>query len=91
MMQGLSWAIRFVRYLFGINGVTLSAEDLAMKKDRDEWLASNMLVPTVFIFINFWTNSIPFSGKHVFIPLLPILVAYAIFEESYENEYMVHI
>jgi len=50
-----------------------------------------MLVPSIFILFQFWTNSIPFFGKQVFVFLMPLLFGYAAFVAFYDNEFMVHL
>jgi len=85
MMHGLNLTVRLVKWTCGLKGLPLSAADLAMKKDRDEWLVSNMLTPTIFVAFSFWTNSLPFLAKHVYLFLAPLLAGYLVWEILYEN------
>ena len=91
MMHGLNLTVRAARWICNADGVPLSIDDLEMKKDRDEWLVSNMLTPTIFVIFNFWTNSLPFLARHVYSILAPLLVGYLVWVTLYENRYMVHI
>jgi hypothetical protein len=66
-------------------------EDIEMKHSRDEWQALNLIVPTFILGIQFWTNSIPFYAKQVYLFITPILLGYLAFAIYYENLYLVHL
>lgn len=85
LLQLLTLLINGMKSVFDLAGVPLSKDDLAMKRDRDEWLLSNMLIPTIFGLLNFWTNPLLFFGKHVYFFILPLLVVYGVWVTLYEN------
>ena len=90
MQQLLTLLLNGIKSLFDLEGIPLSKRDLAMKKDRDDWMLLNMLVPSIFVLLNFWTNPLPFFAKHVYFFILPSLLLYGVLVTLYENKFKVH-